>query len=489
MKRSFAYPALMALAGLYLAGCADWPPYRTPEPKAPGQWSAAQIAETAGVTLTAQAAGVTATADALAAWWTRFGDPTLDALVTTALANNHDLRIALARVEETRALKHAALGNWSPKIDAVASAHRVGISENLFPTLLTGQERERPVGSLGVQASWEVDVFGRVRKTVEEASAREDSAREDQRNMVVVLLADVASTYVEVRTLEARLGYAENNVMTQQGSLTLAQARNKAGLAPLLDVHQAQMNLSRTKARVPELRQAHRSALNRLAILLGQSPEELKNWTRSAQLPLPAEMLTRIPAETVRQRPDLRAAERRLAAESAQQGVVESQLWPQFVLNGEFTFASDQTGNFFEPQSEGYQYGGDARWNVFTGGKVWNFVRAQSLRVDQALLAYEQTVLRSLAEVEDSMSGYVLERERSENLAQAAASSEKTVELVRGLYRTGLTNFQNVLDMERSLSQYQDLNAESRGMVLQQSIALYRSLGGGWETLEGKDKP
>jgi NodT family efflux transporter outer membrane factor (OMF) lipoprotein len=303
---------------------------------------------------------------------------------------------------------------------------------------------------------------------------------------MVMLYAQVASTYIEVRTLQRRIELAENNLVAQSNTMELTKNRFDSGLAPLLDVSQAELNYSRTASLIPLLKQQLTVAINRLGVLAGEMPYALEQELGPpASIPsASAEIIAGLPSDLLRQRPDIRRAERELAAQNARIGAAKADLYPTLALPGALVLESSSAGDLFDSASTAYSFGPQVRWNLFSGGRIRSQVRAEEAGTQAALHAYEQTVLLALEEVENSMAAYANEQDRIVSLETAAASAEKSVELVSELYSSGLTDFQNVLNMEQALLTQQDTLAQSRGLVSAYLVAIYRSLGGGWK-IEG----
>jgi multidrug efflux system outer membrane protein len=451
------------------AGCAVGPNYAAPEPDVPDRWHQ----ELARGLVEGQAP--------LQTWWTTLDDRRLDRLVERAVAGNLDLKQAVARVEEARARRGIARGQWFPTIDSLSSYSRTQISEEAFPVPGVGGNAQNRY-SVGLDASWEIDLFGRIRRSTESANASLEATVEDYRDTLVLLLAEVGRAYVDVRTFQQRIDYARSNVRTQRGSLRLTRDRNTAGLVSNLDLRQAELNLATTEALIPSLQIGLTLAINRLGVLLGQHPTALRSELETpAPIPSPpSEILVGLPTELLRQRPDLRSAERQLAAQTAQIGVAKADLYPRLALLGTFAFDALDAAELFTGDAGAFSFGPAVRWNLFDGGRIRANVRAQESLTEQALLGYEQTVLLALEEVEDAFVAYVQENERRDTLQRSVAAADAAVKLVNTLYRTGLTDFQNVLDTERSLFQQQDQLAQSDGQVTQNLIQIYRALGGGW---------
>jgi outer membrane protein, multidrug efflux system len=465
---SQALLAPLVLAGLQ-ACSAVGPDYTPPELDLPDEWNQAALA------------GLEEGEADLQTWWTALNDPTLDALIERAGAGNLDLVIAATRVKETRALRRIAETDKLPTIDATGSAGRRKISENVIPGLGTNN-----VIQIGAEASWELDVWGRIRRNVEAAEADIQAADEDYRDVMVLLYAEVALAYVELRSLQERIRYALENVKGQEETLELVGHRFDAELVPELDVRQAELNAFRTKSSVPSLRAAQFETLHRLAVLLGEEPGAMYELiVGESAIPTPSEQLGRgIPADLLRQRPDVRAAERALAAQTARIGVATAELYPQFSLTGNFGWNALEVGDLFESGATSWGIAVPFKWNLFNRDAIHANIEIQEIRAEALQADYERIVLNALAEVETSLANYGQQKLRTEFLEGSVLAAQQTVDLVNELYKAGLTNFQNVLDSERSLFQEQDALAESQGEEVRFLVFVYRSLGGGWQPAE-----
>lgn len=345
--------------------------------------------------------------------------------------------------------------------------------------------------NLGFDSSWELDFWGRIRRSVESADAGLQASIEGYRDVLVLLYSSVASAYVDVRTLQARIQYTEGNLRSQNETLQLTKDRRTAGLAPDLDVSQAELNTAQTESSLPLLRQALAQSIHRLGVLLGELPSALvPELSAPAPLPTaPASVTAGLPADLLRQRPDVREAERELAAQTARIGVAKADLYPRFSLSGTFVLDATDVGNLFTGAAKAWGFGPTFRWNLFDGGRVRSAIRVEEARTEQALTFYEQTVLNALEDVENAMVAYAEEKSRVTSLVRSVVAAQKSVDLVKILYTTGLTNFQNVLDMERKLFLQQDQLAESRGIVILNLIRIYRALGGGWQAAAATANP
>ena len=414
----------------------------------------------------------------LKTWWKAFGDSTLDSLIERASTDNLDLKAAENRIIEAQARRGIATGERFPDINGTGIVARTRTSDDFFP--LTGKRSDYTYG-LGLGASWEIDFWGRIRRLVESTDASFEASVEAYRDVQVLLSAEIALNYAEVRTLQARIKFAEGNIRAQRDTLKITRARFKAEIAPELDVRQAELNLSRTESTIPVLRSSMNQAINRLGVLLGDFPSTLHNeLDEEAPIPQPPEnIVVTLPANLLRQRPDIRRAERELAAQTAQIGVATSELYPRFFLLGDFGF--EGTSDILDYKNRSWSIGPTFRWNLFDGGRVRNFIRVEEAQTEQALVHYEQTILTALEEVESALVAYAEEKNRWGLLKNSVEAAQRSVDLVKILYINGLTDFQNVLDMEQSLFQQQDEFATSKGNVVQNLIRLYRALGGGWE--------
>jgi len=461
-----------ALLGPLLAACAVGPDYEAPDVTAtvPDAWRAEVEAE------------MSSDASPLVRWWETFGDTTLTGLVRRAESENRDLVAAVGRVEEARALRGVAKGGLLPDLVLDGSYTRFQLSENgLQGSELQGQQFD--LWSGGLSLSWEIDLFGRVRRGVEAASAELGASVEDYRDVLVTLYAEVAAAYVDTRTFQQRLTFANANADAQRRSLQLTRDRFRAGLTSALDVTQAESNLATTEAQIPALEDGLNRSLNRLAVLLGEPPGDLHDaLAEPAPIPMPeGEVAALLPAELLRRRPDIRRAERRLAAQTARIGIATADLYPSFSLTGFLGLESLELDEFAEGESVSWSVVPGIRWNLFSGGKIRNRIRAEEARTRQALAAYEQTILLALEETGNSLIAYGREQERRDRLLEAVRASERSVEIVATQYRSGLTDFQRFLDSQRSLFNQQDALAVSAGQVTKNLISVNRALGGGWD--------
>lgn len=418
-------------------------------------------------------------------WWTVFNDPILTRLIETASQDNLNLKAAVARVVEARARLGVVTGDRIPQLEASGSITRQRISENgLFPFSTTDT-----LYSAGLAASWEIDLFGRIRRSVEAAAADYQASEEDYIDVMITLYAEIARTYLNVRTYQARLAAAEANIGSQRQVLDLTRARLKHGLATDLDVAQAERVLASSEAEVPPLRIELSRSINTMAVLVGRQPGALHlELSTPDSIPVPPKRITiGVPVDLLRQRPDIRRAERQLAAQTARIGVAAADLYPSFSLTGTFGYESIDSGDLFDAGSRVFTFGPALRWRLFEGGRIRNEIKVQEALTEQALLTYEQTVLNALNEVENALVAYVEQRIRFEALQRSVDASRRSEELATDLYKEGLTDFQNVLDAQRALFDFENQLAAARGNSAANFVQLYKALGGGWSPEERSD--
>ena len=436
------------------------------------------------------AGGETNLEASVAAWWKSFNDPELDSLLERAVKANHDLRIAGARVREARALHRIAASRFWPTLDAGASyarqnqsKHQPIIGDLPIPATVPF---ENNVYQAGFDASWEIDVFGGTRRSVEAGKAEVTAAEFGRRSVLVSLAGEVARNYVEARAFQQRLEIARKNLKTQEEALAITQDRFKNGLTSDLDVQQAATLLAATRSFIPVLETSLQASIHRLDVLLGQSPGTLMaELSQQAPIPsIPPEVPVGLPSDLLRRRPDIQQAERQLAAATARIGVATADLFPKFSLTGLGGFESTSASDWFNPDSRFWSVGPTVQWRIFDAGRIRANIRVQDARQEQALAAYERTVLTSFEEVENSLVAYAKEQIRRRSLEDAVKSSQDSLHLANQLYSNGLVSFINVLDAERSVYLAEDALADSNRFVTQNLIGLYKALGGGWETLE-----
>jgi NodT family efflux transporter outer membrane factor (OMF) lipoprotein len=443
-------------------------------------------------------------------WWRVFNDPALNRLIDRAYRENLTLRIAGVRVLEARAQLGIAVAGLYPQIQQTFGSIQYNrTSEGSFSTgsrqtVLgrnassnvsgSGFSSEFWLSQIGITAAWELDFWGRFRRSIESADAGWLASTAEYDSALVSLTADVANSYITIRTLETRIGIARQNAETQKESLKIAEARFKYGTVTQLDVEQAKTALDNTLATIPSLETQLRQTENALSILLGMPPGDLKNYLEdSSEIPAaPSQVVVGIPADLLRRRPDIRSAEYQAAAQCAQIGVAKADLFPAFSLAGNFGFAATDSGtsrlsDMFQWGSRFVQAGPTFQWNILNYGRITNNVRVQDARLQELLITYQNTVLTAQQEVEDNLVAFLRFQERARLLARSTASAKKALDIAVMQYRQGITDFTTVLTSQQSLLTEQDSLAATIGNVSVSLVGVYRALGGGWEIREGKE--
>ncbi len=412
----------------------------------------------------------------LAHWWQQLDDPTLTRLVTQALSSSLDLLSARAKLREARARRTLAGANRFPTVTASGAAN---VSKS---SAETGTGNTRELYSAGFDAGWELDVFGGLRRGEEAAQADLEATTANLYATQVSLIAEVALNYVELRAYQDRLAIAQANVTSQVETLQLAQWRAQAGLVSTLDVEQARSNLAQTRAQIPSLETGRAEAEHRLDILLSQLPGSLTDrLSGSTGIPqVPARVIVGIPADTLRQRPDVRAAERQLAAETARVGVAEAARYPSFNLSGSLSLEALSLGGLAGADALARGVAGSIAAPIFDAGRIRRQIEIQTAVQEQAFVNYQSTVLNALSEVESALTALANTRERQRSLTEAVRAARLAATLARQRYSSGIIDFQTVLDTERSVLNLEDNLKSSQAEHLSALIQLYKALGGGW---------
>jgi multidrug efflux system outer membrane protein len=456
----------------FLAGCAVGPDYKPPKSNVSTQpWTSPL------------AGGETNGPADLATWWKNFGDTNLDSLVTVAIQSNLTLRIAEFHVREARAERDVVSGSFWPSVGTSGSYSRNRYGLNNFPPLPPGTPLDYNLYHAGFDATWELDIFGGTRRTIEAASAEMGAAIYSQRDVLVSLLAEVARNYIAARGYQQRLAITLQNIQVQQEILNLTSNRFENGLNSDLDVQQATALLTATEAEVPTLKTGFDQSAHHLAVLLGQPPGALMDeMAVEKPIPLtPPAVPVGLPSDLLQRRPDVQRSERELAAATARIGAAKADLFPKFSLTGFAGVESISTGNLFDYASRYWSAGPTVQWELFQAGSIRANVRVQNARQEQALDAYQQTVLVALEDAENAITAYAREQTRRESLSQSVQADEQALELSTQLYNNGLADFLHVLDSERSLYAAQDALVQSDQTVSLNLVQLYKALSGGWQ--------
>ncbi|MGA9777787.1 MAG: efflux transporter outer membrane subunit [Limisphaerales bacterium] len=463
---------ITAICLALLTGCTVGPNYHQPNVSTPSGW-ASPLAD-----------GETNSPVNLAVWWRNFNDTNLDSLMVTAAQSNLTLRIAEAHVCEARAEHGVVAGGLWPSIGSSASYSRNRYGANSFPPLAGfGVPLDYNLYNAGFDAAWELDIFGGTRRAVEGANAEIGAAEYNQRDVLVSLLAEVARDYISARAYQQRLAITRDNIQVQQEVLDLTSNRFQNGLNSDLDVQQATAVLTSTEAQVPSLETGFRENVYALAVLLAQPPGELLDEMSAAKpIPLtPPTVPVGLPSDLLQRRPDVQRAERELAAATARIGVAKADYFPKFSLTGFTALESVSTSDWFDYASRAWSAGPTVQWELFEAGSIRANVRVQNARQEQALDAYQQTVLTALEDADSALTAYAKEQVRRESLAQSVEANQQALELSTQLYKSGLADFLRVLDSERSLYAAQDALVQSDQAVSINLVQLYKALGGGWQ--------
>jgi outer membrane protein, multidrug efflux system len=481
------------LIAALLAACTVGPNFVRPTPQAPAHWSERAIAPSAEPP---PRSSVTEQSADLRTWWSGFDDPKLDSLIDRALISNLDLRAAVLRIDEARAQRAISAAAYWPTLsvdasydrqrfsvttptgalfNAVGSAHVPGGANTSVPNPYNQFQ-------LSAGASWEIDLFGRVRRSVEAAQATLQVSVEDHRAVMVSVLADVSQSYMELRGAQARLAIAKENLATIDELLELTRQRRAAGLTTEIDVSNAMAQAMVTRAEVPAFELEITQSINQLSQLLAREPEALRvELDAAAPVPaVPTAVSIGLPAELARRRPDIREAEANLHAATAQIGVAVANLFPRLTLAANGGFQSESAGNLLEWASRFASFGPSLDLPVFDRGR-WKTVRLYDVRAQEAALAYQRTVLNALHEVENALAAYGADQQRRAWLDATVAQNRDALALSRQRYESGLAAFIDVLDVERTLQQNQLALADSISAISTDLVRLYRTLGGGWE--------
>ncbi|MBN2371535.1 MAG: efflux transporter outer membrane subunit [Vicinamibacteria bacterium] len=450
-------------------GCATTgaPPTIRPPTPAPSTWRQAGAEGSAAVA---------ETPEDLSRWWRSFDDALLTSLIERSLSASLDLRTAQARLRAARAQRGLAATGLLPSLAASASASSSKTSGD------SAGSDARELYNAGLDASWEPDVFGGKRRAVSAAQADLEAAEAGLRDTQVSLVAEVALNYVELRSSQARLKIASENLIRQSETLDLTTWRSEAGLTSSLDVEQSRANLEQTRAQIPSIETSLAESAHRLAILIGQAPGSLsEELVSSGPIPRISERVAvGIPADTLRQRPDVRAAERRLAAEIARLGEARAARFPSLRLSGSIGVSAATPGGLFDAATTARSILAGLTAPIFDRARIRRQIDVQDAAREQALIAYEKAVLAALEDVENALVSLANARRRRESLAAAAEAARNAALLARHRYTSGLADFQTVLDTERSVLSIEDGLQSSEAAGASALIRLYKALGGGW---------
>ena len=472
MRRRF--PALL-LAGL-TAACTVGPDYKPDQMALPQEWTEHQPGS----------ADQAAADAALQDWWASFKDPLLNRLIAQAIAGNDDLKLARQRLVQARAGRAIAASVAYPQVKADAARLQSNSSTTADYPPGIGQYR---TWELGFDASWEIDVFGGTKRAEEAADAEIGAAVEDRRTILVSLLAEVAGDYAGLRASQLRLAIALRNIDAARKAFDLTQQEFQRGLGTDLEVAQARAQWNNVRSAPPLLKASVARLSHAIAVLVGGFPGDLEaELTKPAPLMgVPADLPVALPSEILTNRPDIRRAERRYAAATAQIGVATAALFPHFSIPLTLEPTSGTISSLFLAKSLDWSLGLAASGLVYDGGKTDAQIESAKAAAESARIAYEQTVRGAFRDVEDALINFSTETERNGTLKEAAADSDQALDRATKLYGAGLTDFLKVLDSERTAFAAEDLEAQSRLAAVQDIIALFKALGGGWQGVVFED--
>jgi len=426
----------------------------------------------------------------LSHWWGVFNDPVLSGLIGQAYQKNLSLRAAGERIVEARARQGIAVGNLFPQQQNVAGAYSFNkVSNQNGGNVPGGVDQYFQNTNAGFNVSWEMDLWGRFRRSIDAADAELEASVAEFDDVLVVLLADVTSNYIQYRTFEERVAVARRNVAAQEKSYQLAVDKFQAGASTERDSQQSKQVLEQTRATIPSLEAGARQASNALCVLLAIPVQDLsaRLGAPATGVPtVPAETAVGIPADLLRRRPDVRAFERRAAAQSALIGVATSDLYPRFSIDGSIGVSAEDFEDVFKtPGAMTGFIGPSFRWDILNYGRIGNNVAAQEARFRESVANYQESVLRANREAEDAIIAFLKAQERTRYLQQSVAAAQRTVDISRDQYREGVIDFTPVYLFESTLSEQQDALAQSQGQIALSLVDLYRALGGGWEMRNG----
>ncbi|MGA2581834.1 MAG: efflux transporter outer membrane subunit [Tepidisphaeraceae bacterium] len=526
MIRRNSWLLILLLAG----GCEVGPNYKPPQVTVNPAWTESSSTEPSDITATTQPASV-------GEWWSNFNDPELNSLVDRAIRNNLDLHNAYSRVVQAREQRGVTGSELFPVINADGGYQAARGSSNVtFPLSafgITGSPSatpsvatpnvahpnvvhpsdvsvapivspggpQSPLGDGGIpnadtqiyqagfDASWEVDVFGGHRREIEAADADTAAAIEDHRDVMISLVSELARDYIELRASQRQSRIAADNLKDQQDELELTQSRYKAGFSTDLDVCRESAQVATTAAILPQLEGSQRQMIHQIAILLGQDPDSLTAELSAAQPipPAPMDVPVGAPSDLLQRRPDIRRAERELAAATARIGAAEADYFPKFSITGSFGLDSSKAQNLLDWNSRYFAISPGATWPIFDAGRIKHNVNVQKSLAAQAATDYQETVLNALREVEDALASCRTEQIRRKALADAVDASTAAVAIARQQYEQGVVDFLQVLDAQRSLLEAQDSLTQSDSAISTDMVALYKALGGGWDMSGRKD--
>ena len=417
-------------------------------------------------------------------WWRIFNDPNLDQIIDGIRAQNLSLKSALYRIEEARRIRAIAAANLFPQSQTLSGTYAHTQISQESATAIPGGPVSIDDWSVGFNAGWELDLWGRIRRSIKAADAGVDAAIHDRNFAMVSLIGDAAELYILIRSFEERIELAKKNVELQEGSRDIAEIRFEEGRTSKLDFVQAESNLAATRSLIPQLELGRRQSLNGLAVLLGIPLAEITTLSEQpGSIPIaPAQVIVGIPAELLCRRPDIRAAERNMAAQFEQIGITEADLYPTFTVSGTLGWQAARMSDLLESSSFNGTIAPGFQWNVLNYGRIKNAIGAEEARFKQVQFNFENTVLNAQREVEDGIIEFIKRNEQYEFDLANVGANEEAVKLAIAAFKEGKTDFGRVFVIQTNLVSSQDQLVATRASIATALVATYRALGGGWET-------
>lgn len=476
-----------------LVGCEVGPNYHRPQEKVQSNWVSPP---------TTQASVIVQEPIQVQRWWTTFSDPTLNSLIKRAALQNLDLASAAERIRQARATVGVSTSGFFPSVNATGSYSRsfsgsggntvvvtssgVGTGTSTGGTTTTKHVGPKPTDfwQAGLDATWELDLFGGVRRSIEAANYTLEAAQEDRRDVLVTVLGEVATDYIALRGYQQEIAIAQENLALQVRNADIARKKKALGTATDLDIANADAEVFTTRSEIATFIASEQQEIYALGVLLGQDPTTLiAELSAVGKIPIaPPVVPVGLPSELLRRRPDIRRAERQLAAATAEVGVATAQLFPQFSLTGSLTLQGSRYEALGNWGDRFWSFGPRVVWPVFDAGRIWSNIEIEKSLRSQAYLTYRSTVLTALQEVETDLTAYAQEQQRRAALAEAVAANQKAVQVATERYQQGgLTDFLSVLVAEQALFSTRDALVQSDRNVGTDLVALYKALGGGWE--------
>lgn len=485
-------PLLLGVGGCFLVG----PNYERSTVDLPQDWIGAEWPKNVPAS---QRSAATQTAAGVAEWWKTLDDPVLESLIERAMKSNLDLRRAAARIRQARAARGVAQSSLFPTVNTGVRASRSGSGagdQSTGDTIITlpdgsvtragsnAQSTEHDLFRAGLDAIWELDVFGGIRRDIEAADAQTQFAVEDYRDVLVTLVSEVALNYTDLRQFQRQTDIAVQNLEAQENSADVTRRRAMGGFESKLDLANANALVASTRSQLPSLETLERQAIYNLSVLLGSEPGALvEELSHGGPLPVvPTDVPVGLPSDLLLRRPDIRRAEAAAHAATARIGVATADLFPRFTLTGSLGLQGDQVGSLGDSRNYFWSWGPSISWPLFDAGRIRSNIHVQEAAQEEALLAYRQTILTALQEVENALIAFKNEQQRRQSIIQAVEESRKSVELSLNLYKFGQIEYINVLTAQRTLFNAEDSLAQSDRTIVTNLIAIYKALGGGWDT-------